>query len=65
VEDCDAVSLRSCADAVSIDLGVVLAEVYERGSFAQRLNYDQPPVPRLTPEDAAWAESLLRERPKR
>ncbi|MGV3720943.1 MAG: DUF4058 family protein [Actinomycetota bacterium] len=56
------VPVRTSADAVPVDLGAILATAYERGSFAQRLDYSAAPQPALSVEDAAWAVGVLRER---
>ena len=33
---------------------------YDRAGFDLRLDYTRPPDPELAPEDAAWADELLR-----
>jgi hypothetical protein len=46
-----------------LDLGGVVASVYERGAFERRLDYSEaPPAPALSDEDDAWLAGLLRER---
>ena len=48
---------------VPLDLGAVVASVYERGAYARKLDYRQPPPPPpLTAEATAWVEALLREK---
>ena len=47
---------------IPLDLQAVLDQCYERGRFGQKTDYAQPPDPPLTGEDAAWADTLLRER---
>jgi len=54
------VPVRTASDAVPLDLGAILATAYERGSFAQRLDYTSPPAPPLSTQDAIWTETLLR-----
>ncbi len=49
------------ADMV-LDLQVVLDQCYERGRFEQKTDYAHFPVPPLADADAAWADTLLRER---
>jgi hypothetical protein len=43
-----------------VDLNTVLHELYGRARFDLRLDYDEPPVPPLRSEDAAWAQTLPR-----
>jgi len=43
-----------------IDLQDVLATAYNRGAYNVSVNYADEPVPQLRPEDAAWADKLLR-----
>ncbi len=45
---------------VKLDVQEVLAQTYQAGSYRERLRYDQPCVPPLTPEDQAWADELIR-----
>jgi hypothetical protein len=47
-------------DAV-FDLGAAVAEVYERGGYANLINYTrQPPPPPLDENSARWLEDHLR-----
>ncbi len=41
-----------------VDIGAILHALYERARFDLRLDYSQSPVPPLSEEDAAWAETL-------
>jgi hypothetical protein len=41
-----------------IDLNTILHDLYRRARFDLRLDYTQPPVPPLFPEDADWAATL-------
>lgn len=43
-----------------VELQTLLNGVYERASFDIAIDYTQHPVPKLKPEDAAWADELLR-----
>jgi hypothetical protein len=44
-----------------LDLGAVVASVYERGAYDRKLDYrEPPPPPPLTTEEAAWVDQLLR-----
>jgi hypothetical protein len=46
---------------VKVDLQAVLDRCYDAGSYVRRVRYrDRQPVPPLRPEQAAWAEQLLR-----
>ena len=44
---------------VSLDLGAILHETYERARFDLRLRYDRDPKPPLSPEDRSWASKLV------
>jgi hypothetical protein len=44
---------------VPLDLQAVLAQAYEDGAYADRIRYDQPCKPALTPEDQTWANQLI------
>jgi hypothetical protein len=47
---------------VLLDLGAAVASVYERGAYARKIDYRQPPpAPPLSDEEAAWADALLGE----
>jgi hypothetical protein len=43
---------------VPLELGQALRTAYERARYDLRVDYRQPPVPPLSPADAAWAEAL-------
>jgi hypothetical protein len=43
----------------TVDLGAILHSLYSRRRFDLRLDYSQPPVPPLSPEDTTWAKELL------
>lgn len=47
---------------VPLDLGAVLQTAYERGAYDRSIDYRNDPEPPLEPEDAAWADALLREK---
>lgn len=50
------------ADVVA-DLQAVLGMVYDRGAYARTIDYrEDPPRPALAPDDARWADALLRAR---
>ncbi len=45
---------------VVVDLGEVVASVYERGGYDARIDYSQPvPPPALTNKDTDYIEQLL------
>ncbi len=54
------IPLRKPDADVPLDLNAVLAAAYDHGAYDLSVNYRRPPVPPLSPEDAAWAEKLLR-----
>jgi hypothetical protein len=54
------VPLRRGEREVRLSLEQLLSEVYDRARYDLRLNYRQEPDPPLSPEDAAWADELLR-----
>ncbi len=60
-----AVPLSAGAGDIAIDLQEGINAVYEDGLFDRRLNYEAEPIPPLSPEDAAWADELLRAAGKR
>ncbi len=45
--------------AVVADVQAILTQVYEAGSYGERLNYAVPCVPPLSAEDQAWANQQL------
>lgn len=45
---------------VRLDFQPLVAEIYEAGRYATRIDYSLPPVPALRPVDAAWAADLLK-----
>jgi hypothetical protein len=52
--------LREEDAALPVDLGMLLAMVYEEGCFDLQIDYHQPiPEPSLAIQDAAWVEQLL------
>ncbi len=52
------VPLRGGDPDVPLDLQTVLDAVVERGSYDLDFDYSRPPVPPLSPTDAAWARTL-------
>jgi hypothetical protein len=48
---------------VVVDLGEIVASVYERGGYDARIDYAQPvPPPPLSAAQAAYVEALLQAR---
>jgi hypothetical protein len=45
---------------VTLDLPAVFTRCYDNGTYGRRLDYNQPTPEPLRPEDAEWADSLLR-----
>ena len=45
---------------VPLALGQALHTAYECARYDLRVDYRQPPMPPLAPEDAAWAAAVLR-----
>src|SRR5262249_35341574 len=46
---------------VKLEIQDVLAQTYDAGSYRDRIDYSKPCVPRLRPEDQAWADELIRQ----
>lgn len=53
------VPLRKTDRSVPLDLQLLLDQCYHNGRYDD-IDYSQPPFPPLTPEDAQWAEQLLK-----
>jgi hypothetical protein len=47
-------------DPVTLDVGVLVHSVFDRGQYGLRIDYRQEPEPRLSADAAAWADRLLR-----
>jgi hypothetical protein len=54
-----AVPLQSDAEGAILDLQAILDRVYDAGAFEDRLDYSQPCIPRLRPDDEAWAKERV------
>ena len=52
------IPLRAPDPDISVDLGKVFRETYERGRYARMLYYTRPPVAQLTRKDAQWATGV-------
>ena len=55
------IPLRETDPDAVLDLQAILDQCYENGGYDD-LNYAVDPDPPLDPEDAAWADTLLREK---
>jgi hypothetical protein len=49
-------------DDVVVDLQTVVERTYDFGGYEDLLRHDQPCVPPLSPEDQAWANSLIQQK---
>lgn len=58
------VPLRRNDKDIVLDLQAVVDEAYDKGRYDD-IDYTLPPIPPLAPEDAAWADELLRSAGKR
>jgi hypothetical protein len=58
------VPLRPSDADVALDLQTLIEQVYHHGRYDD-IDYTLPPAPPLDPEDAAWADELLRAAGKR
>jgi hypothetical protein len=47
---------------VLLDLQAAMDQTYDAGRYLADLDYSQEPAPPLSPEDAAWTDSLLKEK---
>ncbi len=54
------IPLRSDVPPAVLDLQPILDRVYEAGVFGETLDYAQPPLPRLRPDDQAWAQVQIK-----
>jgi hypothetical protein len=56
------IPLRSGEPDVVLHLQEVLTRCYDNGAYDLTIDYTEEPDPPFAPEDAAWADALLRER---
>jgi hypothetical protein len=54
------IPLRAPDPDITIDLGAVFRDAYDRGYFRRAIRYDRPPELPLSAGDRAWAEAVAR-----
>jgi len=59
------VPLRHRDESVTLDLQAVFNQVYENGDYEMTVDYTADPAPPLSPDDAKWADAMLREKGRR
>jgi hypothetical protein len=59
------VPLRPSDDDVPLDLQALIDLCYRNGGYDDDIDYDDDPIPPLDPQDAPWADSLLKEQGRR
>ena len=47
---------------ITVDLGEIFRTSYDTAGYDLSINYKNEPVPPLSPEDAAWADALLKKK---
>jgi hypothetical protein len=60
-----AIPLRQTDRDVPLDLQALLNECCEEGRYVEDIDYREDPDPPLKPDDAQWADSLLRDQGRR
>jgi hypothetical protein len=60
-----AIPLRQSDPDVPLDLQALVDQCYETGRYDDDIDYREEPDPPLKPEDAKWADALLREHARR
>jgi hypothetical protein len=58
------IPLRQRERPVALDLQALIDQCYRNGRYDD-IDYSQPPIPPLAPEDADWADSILKTASKR
>ena len=56
------IPLREPDADVGLDLQAVFTQCYDSGDYATLVDYGEPPVVTLSPEEAAWVDRLLEEK---
>jgi hypothetical protein len=54
------IPLRSTDGAVTVALQPLIDHLYDAGAYADRLDYSKPCIPRLRPDDEAWAQEHIK-----
>jgi hypothetical protein len=54
------IPLRQTDADVPLDLQALIDQCYRNGDYEDDLNYQTDPYPPLDPDDARWADALLR-----
>jgi hypothetical protein len=57
-----AIPLRQADSDIALDLQALLDECCDEGRYVEDIDYREEPDPPLDPDDASWADALLRER---
>lgn len=55
------IPLREDDADVALNLQAIVDQAYTRGRYGNRIDYAAEPTPPLSPEDAQWAEGVLRQ----
>jgi hypothetical protein len=59
------IPLRPADADVPLNLQTMIEQCYRNGGYDDDIDYEAEPVPPLAPEDARWADALLREQRRR
>jgi hypothetical protein len=59
------IPLRRDDRDVPFDLQALLDQCYDVGLYGEEIDYGEDPDPPLSPDDAKWADALLREQGRR
>jgi hypothetical protein len=59
------IPLRPTDEDVPLDLQALIEQCYRNGGYDQDIDYQKEPEPPLAPDDARWADALLREQGRR
>jgi hypothetical protein len=59
------IPLRTSDHPVKLELQPLIEQAYVNGRYARTLDYTKPPEPPLDPQDAEWADQLLKSAGKR
>jgi hypothetical protein len=59
------IPLRADDSDIVLDLQELIDQAYESGRYDRTIDYTIPPLPDLDPDDAEWADQLLKAAGKR